>query len=64
MTMTHIHLLLNHVPVIGIMVVLPVLAWGIWRKGAALSAKVSGTATRPEANVGGPRENAPTSCTV
>jgi hypothetical protein len=40
------------------------LAWGIWRRGAALSAKMSEPATRPESNVKGPREDAPTSCTV
>jgi len=32
------------------------LAWGIWRKGAALSAKMSETVTRPEYNVEVPRE--------
>ena len=40
------------------------LAWGIWRKGTALSAKMSETVTRPEYNVEVPREEAPTSCRV
>lgn len=28
----HIHLLLNHIPVIGMILTLPLLAWGIWRR--------------------------------
>jgi hypothetical protein len=29
------------------------LAWGVWRKGAALPARMSEPATRPESNVQG-----------
>ena len=32
MSGVYIHLILNHVPVIGILAMLPVLAWGIWRR--------------------------------
>ena len=32
MNWVHIHLLLNHVPVIGIVLAVPILAWGIGRR--------------------------------
>ena len=32
MNWVHIHLLLNHLPVIGILVALPILTWGIWKR--------------------------------
>jgi hypothetical protein len=31
MNWVHIHLLLNHLPVIGSVLAVPILAWGIWR---------------------------------
>jgi hypothetical protein len=32
MNWVHIHLLLNHLPVIGIVLALPILAWGRWKR--------------------------------
>ena len=36
MTWTHLHLALNHVPVIGILIVLPLLTAGLFRRSAEL----------------------------